>query len=749
MLAHLILAVLWRQTIHTPYAGNEPLSITSIEAPPSVAAFEVEEAVVAAHGTFDNPFDPDDVALDAYVKDPTGTITRVPGFFYRAFARKLDKGTEILNATGSPEWRVRICPTLTGPYSVSIHFKDRSGEVEKSFDFNATTRGNPGFVGVSQEDRHYFAYASPPSASAAGFFPLGANICWAGPGGTYDYDRWLPKFSDQGCNYFRVWLAPFWTTFALEKPGRPYDGAGMGQFDLADAWRLDYVLRLADKDGMYAMLCIDSYNELRDRDGYPAWEQTPQNARNGGPLQLMSDFWTNPQMDRFYRNKLRYLVARYSAFRNVFSWEFWNEVDGIRDYNPDPVRGWHQRMGAALRAMDPYHHMITTSFGNSMGDRSIDMLPELDYSQTHLYNPNLTGGVSYQQQRKSDWGKPHYVGEVGADASGPRAKEDTLGYQVHDPIWASISTGASGGAMPWWWDSLIEPNDLYHLFGAAKAFVDGIDFPSEAFRQVDSKLSYADPHTVAPPGDLLLDSGAVSWDPDPANQPQAISIRNGHLDGPMPSGLLHGVRNHTDLHNPLTVTIQEAKPSTLEISIQEVSTYGGATLDVTVDGSTAVSKTFDTGEDNKQPENGHKYDGIISVPLPAGTHVIKVEDKGNDWIRVAYRFVGVVPRTHPPLSPWTLVGNDVAVIWVRQSGQNWHSLVVEKRIPPVVPPTVLHVPGLASGAWKAEVWDTWTGKLVARSVVSVGLDGTAAVNLPAIPLDVAVKLIKTPAGTQR
>src|SRR5262249_5768418 len=151
-------------------------------------------------------------------------------------------------------------------------------------------------------DHRYFEFDS-----GAAYYPIGANVCWGGPRGTYNYDEWFPDYSSAGANYSRLWLSPDWTTFGLERPGKSSEGKGMGQFDLGNAWRLDYVLNLARQKEMYLMLCIESYNILRNKDGAPDWERAPQNSDNGGPLHVWTEFWTNADMDRLYRNKLRYL----------------------------------------------------------------------------------------------------------------------------------------------------------------------------------------------------------------------------------------------------------------------------------------------------------------------------------------------------------------------------------------------------------------------------------------------------------
>ena len=87
-------------------------------------------------------------------------------------------------------------------------------------------------------------------------------------------------------------------------------------------------------------------------------------------------------------------------------------------------------MAAALRALDPWGHPVATSFSNPAGVKEIDLLGELDFLQTHAYIPgDVVNPVAIQQSRKGGWGKPHLLGEIGANAAGPNPK-DRRGYEV-------------------------------------------------------------------------------------------------------------------------------------------------------------------------------------------------------------------------------------------------------------------------------------------------------------------------------
>jgi hypothetical protein len=474
--------------VQTPYARTEPLAIRGVAlSTPTVACYARVELTVDFSATYQNPFDPAEVAVDGQFRAPSGKSVSVPGFLYRPYTRAERNGGEALSPAGEPSWRVRFTPSEAGPYEATVKARDRSGEAtSQPVRFTATAAEGPGFVRVSEKDRRYFAFENGKP-----YFPIGANVCWAGGRGTAEYDTWFARYAEAGCNYARLWLSPLWTTFALEQPGKPEAGKGLGQFDLANAWRLEYVLDLAAEKGLYLMLCIDSYNILRQKDGYPQWDNTPHNAVHGGPLQQPAEFWTNSVMEQLYLNKLRYLVARYGWSPHVLSWEFWNEADITTSYRSEPSRQWHARMAAALRAMDPCRHLITTSFANTRGDPAVDQLPGLDYAQTHHYNsPDLAVTLAKAQAQKSAYGKPHLVGEIGADSGGPRGQDDPEGLQVHDPIWVTLVTGAAGTAQPWWWDNLIQPRKLYPLFGAAVRYAKDIDWPGEGFHPASVRVEW-------------------------------------------------------------------------------------------------------------------------------------------------------------------------------------------------------------------------------------------------------------------
>lgn len=680
-----------------------------------------------------NPYDPRETALDALITTPSGKEERVPGFWMEAAERSLENGQETVKL-GEGGWRIRYSSQEAGVHQVRVQLRGMSG-VKESAKPVVFGPGKPRVVvRISPRNPRHFE-----TSDGASFFPIGANVCWGGARGTFNYDEWLPAYASQGANFARLWLAPGWSTFGLETKEH-----GPGRIDQKNAWRLDYVLQLAQDKGLKLKLCIESFNVLQEGQIYSGWADSPYNKANGGPLERPADFWTSPEADRLFRAKLRYLVARYGAYRSVFAWEFWNEVDLVTGFDPVLAAQWHQRMGAHLREADPYDRLITTSPAKTEGVRQIDLLSEMEFIQAHHYSsPDIvrtTADVTIAQRRAFP-GKPHYFGEIGADWQGPRAEDDPGGIQIKDPMWASLAAGSSGAAMPWWWDNLIAPKNLYGHFGAVARFVKGIDFPGEAFQVRPARPAFRD---GAPKGkftDLALENGPVSWDQTEFNRPRTVRISAAGAAGQLPlAGIQHGSRNHPDKVNPVTFQVDSPRPIALVVNVLEVSGHGGAGLKVTVNGKEALAKDFPDPDENQSTASLAQFAGAYEVPLPAGKSTVVVSNSGNDWFRVDYRFRGLMPLSRPPLIGWVSVGKTKVIGWVRQAEGSWFNLCQRKIKLEPVPPSRIVLP-LQKGRWVVELWDTTKGEVVREiSVTSSGQE--ASVNLPAISHDLAIKAIR-------
>ncbi len=342
------------------------------------------------------------------------------------------------------------------------------------------------------------------------------------------------------------------------------------------------------------MLCTDSFNTV-STGTYGAWKDSPYNAANGGPCAQPMDFFTNAEARRLFQQRLRYLVARWGYDPTVLAWEFWNEVDLASGYQSAPVAAWHREMADYLRALDPWRHLLTTSFANP-GDSAVEGLPQLDYVQSHNYGAHdIAGMVRDVTYRKlAAMGKPHYLGEFGIDWQFNEYPNDPEGLHLHNALWASVVSGSAGTAMTWWWDVYVEPRNLYHHFAPVAAFVHDVDFVRGGYRPRRVAVKFAKGQTPVHTTVKVLPTGE-SWEEGSAcNQPHAYTVRSdgGELVPEVMSRVLHGRVNHPTWHNPMTFEVNYPEAGRFEIEVGGVSGHGGAELTMTLDGKPALTVPF-------------------------------------------------------------------------------------------------------------------------------------------------------------
>jgi hypothetical protein len=437
--------------------GGTMLNIISHEK--TVQQYDKFEVRIEADIKFPSPFGPQDTELLLHITTPWGRKHTMPAFYDEEFER--------------PIWKARYAPMEIGIYR---YYVTLGGVKTDDYTFESVPSDKNGFIRLSPKDYRYFQFDSGKP-----FFIVGQNVCWAD-----DYEYYFRKMAEHGENFTRIWMI-HWNV-ALEWTGDGYPG--LGKYHLGKAKRIDKILDLAEKYGIYIMLCLDSFNTLRIRDPYPAYKGNPYSKENGGMLERPDQFFTNPQARQLFKQRLSYIVARYAYSPYIFSWEFWNEVDIIEKYVSSEVVDWHREMAQYLRQIDPMRHLISTSFAGTAGDSAIWKLPEMEYTQNHQYgSKDIAESISHWTKRNiSEFHKPQIFGEFGTDAGGPRPNDDPEGINLHNGIWSSIMSGSAGTAMLWWWDNYIDPKNLYYHFLPLSKFVQDVDWVNAGFRDVSIDL---------------------------------------------------------------------------------------------------------------------------------------------------------------------------------------------------------------------------------------------------------------------
>src|ERR1043166_630347 len=100
--------------------------------------------------------------------------------------------------------------------------------------------------------------------------------------------------------------------------------------------------------------------------------------------------------------------------------------------------------------------------------------------------------------------------------------------------------------------------------------------------------------------DLLLTPANGSWEPAPFNRPNTFVVaRSGNVSHEAElARILHGQRNHPDLHNPQTFDVDYARPGQFVVQVGGVSGYGGAALEIALDGRRMLTRDFPDRPEN-------------------------------------------------------------------------------------------------------------------------------------------------------
>ena len=440
-----------------------------------------------------NPYDYDQIRLEMIFSAPSGKTLRQNAFWFWEYRDHiligetydeegyLTSGQEMVRGLdeGISHYLVRIRPDEVGKWDYTLEVRIEENLIQTktgSFQVTEYTETSRGFIQVDSANNRQFVFSRGTS-----YLPVGANFgWWASSLGTYDYYNWFKHLESSGGNYARIWMSH--RAFSIHR-------YSYSNFDSTQniAIRLDTLFRLAEENGVYLMLTLINHGQFSAVTN-PNWGINPYNKANGGMLDLPIQFFYNSDAKRWYRNELRYLIARYSHSEHLFAWELFNEVDWVDGYNSGIVTRWHSDMATWIKENDPYQHLVTTSYKFTYGCDAY-LLKSIDFGAVHsyeYYDTNFIQKLATEIDTLSaKYDKPIFFGEIGIDwqnGANTYAKDPT-GITLHQGLWAGIMTGA-GGAMQWWWDSWIDLHDLWYRFDGIGAYARQMDLAGKTLQDL-------------------------------------------------------------------------------------------------------------------------------------------------------------------------------------------------------------------------------------------------------------------------
>jgi len=694
-----------------------------------------------------NNFDPDLIRIDAVFTTPAQRVFTVPAFWYQDYNRALVGGAEVLTPAGAPDWRIRFTPDEPGEYTLALTIT-RPGQPDPApvaVRFTVAPGAATGWVRRAADHR------SLETADGRPLRLIGANVCWGGVRGTYDFDRWFPAMQAAGENFARLWFAP-WSMGLEHKPGT------LNRYDLAAAWQADHVLRLAEECGINVLIAMDHHGMFMSND--PAWggsnnfwtRSSPYAAENGGPCANPDEFFTRDAARRLYEKRLRYLVGRYGSSPRLLAWQFFNEIDN--SFRPRgalvaaDVVAWHQAMGRWLRANDPYHHLITTSLTGASDRPEFWTLPELDFAVYHAYGEADPARRVAQiaEDFTHRYGKPVMIGEFGTDFRSWNLAADPYLRGFRQNLWAGVLGGSVGTAMAWWWEG-IHDDGAYPFYTvlrdvmARAGWSEGAWTPVTFAENGPAPLALGEPAAGAEPFTAPIQLNQLRLNPV-AGEAAIASPLAADRAAERLSSYLHGSGNPR-LQQHARLTAWFADRARLVFRVDSVAADADLLVRLDDEEKLRVPLASKDGLAVLNDEINREF----TVDLPAGRHRVEIAHTGTDWVNLkSVRLERVLPA--PFAGGWQFATEAIglrhggtAVLYVRSPYVAWPAGALRYN-PPIIQGATVTLTAWSPGTSRVVWIDPKTGRELA-TVATAGGD-SLVLTVPDFAED-AVAIVKTQA----
>lgn len=401
---------------------------------------------------FTDPYKAEEVKLDLLLAAPSGKSLALPCFYERG------------KSGISSEWQARFAAAESGNYTGKFVLTDKTGTYESApVNFTVRDSGSKGFLRTDGLWTLKFD-------NGERFRGIGENLCWEARGEDdsanfkdlnenlrFNFEYMFGKLAANGGNFTRVWMCAWslpleWKTVSPNANTKTQSDDT--HFNRSGILAMDSMVELLDRTGLYLMLCMGQHGELREG----LWESNNYNKANGGPLEDPLDFFSNEEAKQMYKNRLRYIVARWGYSTRIAAWEFFNEVDIVLPevksilVPKEAITAWHTEMSAYLKEIDPYNHIRTTSV-TFMDIPGLNDVPDLDLNQRHIYCN--TKSIPEVIRKHLVHNKPYSIGEFGYDWDWSKdfnTFADKMDYDFKEGLWTGLFSPTPILPMTWWWE---------------------------------------------------------------------------------------------------------------------------------------------------------------------------------------------------------------------------------------------------------------------------------------------------------
>ena len=448
-----------------------------------------------------NPYSEDDIDLKAIFYRPkpysytyyhtTDSYTQ-SAFYYKYAERNSDEsGWDV--ADTEHDWRVRFAPDEIGTWTVVIFLYVNgvlTSEVKK-IDFDCVESNKKGPVVISRDNPRFFNYRDSDET----YFPVGHNLSF----GNYEsrdsvmiVGKWLDELIQSGGNLTNFWIAPWAWYPEWEKLG-DYSN----NHDVMS--ELDRLIEKCETHNVYFNLTLLSHKRFLYNDSqWFDWTQNPY--RNELGLVKPIEFFTDETAKKYFKQRIRYIIARWGYSPNLAYYEIATEVDGVMGHAkqteyPDPddkvndfysdqnvrdvFKDWLIEMDAYIKSLKVnnrnYSNISYTSDINEKKDydfESYSAFDVVDIVSIHAYKGEKYSNYIERFDSHSDALKKFKDKPLIQDEAGHTFPVVNLctPMNYHNIIWSTSFMGGAGSSHHWYWIEIHPSGHYDEVAGVSKFF---------------------------------------------------------------------------------------------------------------------------------------------------------------------------------------------------------------------------------------------------------------------------------------
>lgn len=299
---------------------------------------------------------------------------------------------------GNGIYRIRFMPSFVGTYSYHVEGSFSDMCFDGSFAVTEPSKCNHGPVKVA--DQYHFSYTD-----GTPYYEIGTT-CYAWIHQPLEeQEQTLETLKQSPFNKIRFCVFPKHYDYNLYEPySYPYEGTPCSINNLSRENFHDYKPSNPENRWDFSRFYPEHFRLFEKRIGQLAALGIEADIILFHPYDRWGFSQMSPQEDDRY---LRYVIARFSAFRNVW-WSMANEYDLL----PSKTTADWDRMGYLVCEKDPYHHLRSIHNCKHIYDFTKPWITHCSIQRTEIY----LAAVNTKLWRLQ-YGKPVVLDEVGYEGN--------------------------------------------------------------------------------------------------------------------------------------------------------------------------------------------------------------------------------------------------------------------------------------------------------------------------------------------